>query len=71
MAREIEAGMEQDPPAYRYPPVTLLNEGGGGNAAAADGELHANQQRLQDALQSFGVSARIVNVIRGPAVTRY
>ena len=63
--------MEQDPPAYRYPPVTLLNEGGGGNAAAADGELHANQQRLQDALQSFGVSARIVNVIRGPAVTRY
>ena len=71
MAREIEAGMEQDAPAYRYPPVSLLNQGGGGNAAAADGELHANQQRLQDALQSFGVSARIVNVIRGPAVTRY
>ncbi len=71
MAREIEAGMEQDAPAYRYPPVSLLNQGGGGNAAAADGELHANQQRLQDALQSFGVSAHIVNVIRGPAVTRY
>jgi len=71
MAREIEAGMEQDSPAYRYPPVTLLNQGGGGNASAAEGELHANQQRLQDALQSFGVSARIVNVIRGPAVTRY
>ncbi len=71
VAREIEAGMEQDAPAYRYPPVTLLNQGGGGSASAAEGELHANQQRLQDALQSFGVSARIVNVIRGPAVTRY
>ena len=71
MAREIEAGMELDGPAYRYPPVSLLNEGGGGNAAAAEGELHANQQRLQEALQSFGVSARISNVIRGPAVTRY
>ena len=71
VAREIEAGMGQDAPAYRYPPVTLLNEGRGGSAAAADGELHANQQRLQDALQSFGVSAHIVNVIRGPAVTRY
>ena len=71
LAREIEAGMEQDSPAYRYPPVSLLNEGRGGSAAAADGELHANQQRLQDALQSFGVSAHIVNVIRGPAVTRY
>ncbi len=71
MAREIEAGMEQDSPAYRYPPVSLLNEGRGGGASAADGELHANQQRLQDALSSFGVSAHIVNVIRGPAVTRY
>ena len=71
VAREIEAGMEQDPPAYRYPPVTLLNQGSGGGSAAVDGELHANQQRLQDALQSFGVSAHIVNVTRGPAITRY
>ncbi|MBD5118932.1 MAG: DNA translocase FtsK [Clostridiales bacterium] len=71
MARELEAGLEQDAPAYRYPPITLLNQGGGRNASAADSELHANQQRLQDALQSFGVSAHIVNVIRGPAVTRY
>ena len=71
MAREIEAGMEQDAPAYRYPPVSLLNESQAGSAAAADGELRANQQRLQDALASFGVSARIVNVIRGPSITRY
>ena len=71
VAREIEAGMEQDTPAYRYPPVSLLNEGQRGSAAAGESELYANQQRLQDALHSFGVSASIVNVIRGPAVTRY
>ncbi len=71
MTREIEAGMEQDPAVYRYPPVSLLNQGGGGNASAADDELRANQQRLQDALQSFGVSAHIVDVIRGPSITRY
>ena len=71
VAREIQAGMEQDPPAYRYPPVTLLNQGGGGGSANLDGELHANQHRLQDALTSFGVSAHIVNVTRGPAITRY
>ncbi len=71
MAREIEAGMEQDPPAYRYPPVSLLNENRGGNTGAADSVLYANQQRLQDALQSFGVSARIVNVIQGPSIVRY
>ena len=71
MAREIEAGMEQEAGSYRYPPLSLLNEGGGGDAAAADDELVTNQQRLQDALQSFGVSARIVNVVRGPSITRY
>ena len=60
VAREIEAGMEQDAPAYRYPPVTLLNQGGGGSASAAEGELHANQQRLQDALQSFGDRKSVV-----------
>ena len=71
ISRSIQAGLEQDPPAYRYPPITLLNENRGGNAGASDDVLYANQQRLQDALQSFGVSARIVNVIQGPSIVRY
>lgn len=70
VAQEIEAGMEQDTGVYRYPPVSLLTEGSG-MAAAAAGELQTNQQRLQDALVSFGVDAHIVNVTRGPSVTRY
>lgn len=71
VARELKAGMEQDTPAYRYPPITLLNENRGGSAGASESILQANQQRLQDALQSFGVSARIVNVIQGPSIVRY
>ena len=70
VAQEIEAGMEQETGVYRYPPVSLLAEGTG-MAAAAAGELQTNQQRLQDALASFGVDAHIVNVTRGPSVTRY
>ena len=70
VAQEIEAGMEQDTGVYRYPPISLLAEGSG-MAAAAAGELQTNQQRLQDALVSFGVDAHIVNVTRGPSVTRY
>lgn len=71
VAQEIEAGMGQgNAGAYRYPPVSLLTEGTG-MAAAAAGELQTNQQRLQDALVSFGVDAHIVNVTRGPSVTRY
>ena len=70
IAKEIEEGMEREPQVYRYPPISLLNEGRGSASSAAD-ELRANQQRLQDTLVSFGVDAHISNVTRGPSVTRY
>ena len=70
IAKEIEEGMEREPQVYRYPPISLLNMGGGSAGSAAD-ELRANQQRLQDTLVSFGVDAHISNVTRGPSVTRY
>ena len=70
VARQIEENLDQEAPAYRYPPISLLHQGGGGAGSAA-GELQANQHRLQDALVSFDVDARVVNVTRGPAVTRY
>ena len=70
VAREIELSMEQEIPAYRYPPLSLLKVGSTA-AAAADDELRANRQRLQDTLVSFGVDAHISDVTRGPSVTRY
>ena len=30
-----------------------------------------NQARLSDTIRSFGIDAAIVNVTRGPSVTRY
>lgn len=56
---------------YRFPPVTLLkdNEGGGAQASAQD--LDATAQLLVDTLKSFGVETRIVDISRGPVVTRY
>ena len=71
VAREIEENLDQEPAAYRYPPLSLLREGGASGGAGGGGELQANQQRLQDTLVSFDVDARVVNVTRGPAVTRY
>ena len=70
VAREIEQSMEREPQIYRYPPISLLNEGRASVGSAAD-ELRANQQRLQDTLVSFGVDAHITEVTRGPSVTRY
>lgn len=61
-----------EPPVYVMPPVTLLREpkAPAGEAATAE-ELRQNAQRLVDTLQSFGVQTRIIDIARGPAVTRY
>ena len=69
IASEI-AQAEEQPAVYAYPPVRLLQEASG---AAVDGteEMQLNAQRLSDTLVSFGIDAHIINVIRGPSVTRY
>ena len=71
VARDIEATMEQEAPAYQYPPLSLLKEGSGEGGGDAVGELNSNRQRLSDTIRSFGIDANIVNVVRGPSVTRY
>ena len=69
IASEI-AQAEEQPAVYAYPPVRLLQEA---TAATVDGteEMQLNAQRLSDTLVSFGIDAHIINVIRGPSVTRY
>ena len=63
---------EQTPPEveYVFPTIDLLNRGSGGSVDAT-AEMRGNSKRLADALQSFGVTPHIVDVIRGPSVTRY
>ena len=65
------ARMGADSDTYQYPPVYLLDKPGAvSNAAAAD-ELQKTRELLDDTIQSFGIDARIINVTRGPSVTRY
>ena len=68
---EIESELEQDIPEYTFPPITLLDEGGAGNAVEAGAELRNSSRRLAETLKSFGVDARAGDVVRGPSVTRY
>ena len=68
---EVEQAMEQTVQAYEHPPISLLKEGKGGDAAGVANELRANQTRLTETIRSFGIDANIVNVTRGPSVTRY
>lgn len=57
---------------YTFPPIELLksvdNEA---NAAEAEAEMKTNADTLVDTLKSFGVQTRIVDIHRGPTVTRY
>ncbi len=71
VSQEVEAALSQTAPVYQYPPVSLLSEGEEGDSEGVAGELRANQTRLTDTIHSFGIDASIVNVTRGPSVTRY
>ena len=68
---EIQQTMNQETPPYQYPPLSLLRENGGSIGGEALSELNANRQRLGDTIHSFGIDANIINVVRGPSVTRY
>ena len=68
IAQEINE--QEIKPVYQYPPIDLLKEGNGAAVNATE-EMRQNAQRLSDTLTSFGIEAQIVNVTRGPSVTRY
>ncbi len=68
VAAEISSA--EDKPVYEFPPLELLRSSTGGKVDARD-EIQLNGERLQGALNSFGINAAIVGVTHGPTVTRY
>ncbi len=70
VAEEIAQAEVEAKPVYSFPPIDLLK-----NAAdtAGDGmsEMRENTRRLNETLASFKIEAHIINVTRGPSVTRY
>ncbi len=55
---------------YSFPPVELLNRPVRGGADGTE-EMRENSRRLNETLASFNIDAHIINVTRGPSVTRY
>ena len=67
-----EAEPETPAPAeYRFPPLSLLNETKGIDNMAAAKEQSSTAELLTQTLREFGVNAKVINVSRGPTVTRY
>ncbi len=71
VSQAIEQELAQGEEAYRYPPITLLEENHADNCTEVGAELRNNSRRLAEALRSFGVDAAAGDVVHGPSVTRY
>ena len=60
-----------DIPLYKFPPLSLLKDTVSDNGKTIASELESTAEKLVETLKSFGVETRVVDVSRGPTVTRY
>ena len=73
-AKKVEAAVSAaaavDSTGYVFPPIELLRAGSAASVDARD-EVRVNRERLEGAIRSFGINAAVVDVTRGPTVTRF
>ncbi len=70
ITEHIELAQMAAPDVYHFPSYDLLASATAGTVDATD-EMRMNKERLDATLTSFGIDAHIINVTRGPSVTRY
>ncbi len=70
VAEEIAQAQAVQKPEYCFPPIDLLKRPARGGADGTE-EMRENSRRLNETLASFNIDAHIINVTRGPSVTRY
>ncbi len=72
---DIEAAISQtapvQPPVYVFPDISLLSKGNPAQTGDSRAHLQEMSAKLQMTLETFGVHARVTNVICGPSVTQY
>ncbi len=70
VAAEIAQSQAEKKPEYCFPPIDLLKKPVRGGTDGTE-EMRENSRRLNETLASFNIDAHIINVTRGPSVTRY
>ena len=56
---------------YAYPPLSLLDPPSVEKTTNASTELQSVGMRLRETIHSFGLEIKVVNIVRGPSVTRF
>ena len=69
--RALYQAAEQFQNTYCFPPITMLAESPHVDPAQETEELQTNGRILVETLKSFGVETKILDICRGPSVTRY
>ncbi|WP_188540757.1 FtsK/SpoIIIE family DNA translocase [Paenibacillus segetis] len=59
------------PKPYKLPSFKLLSRPEGASKSGDQADYMQTARKLEATLESFGVRARVLEVVRGPAVTRY
>ena len=63
--------LEEEEDSYHYPPFSLLDDARPADLSAAANEQQQIADTLVKTLEEFGVSTKVLNISRGPSVTRY
>ena len=68
---DISGSLIKNSDTYNYPPIELLSKSKSSDNQEVSNELNSIGHLLVETLNSFGVQTKIVNISRGPTVTRY
>lgn len=66
-----EAPPAPPPKPYKLPPFRLLSKPKNGGKSGDQSDYMQTARKLEATLESFGVRAKVLEVVRGPSVTRY
>ncbi|MDO7905771.1 DNA translocase FtsK [Paenibacillus sp. JX-17] len=67
----VPAAPPPPPKPYRLPPFRLLSKPNNSGKGGDQNDYMQTARKLEATLESFGVRAKVLEVVRGPAVTRY
>lgn len=59
------------PVSYAFPPISLLGKDTSTGSVESKTAMLATAKKLEETLKSFGVEAKVLQINRGPTVTRY